>query len=133
MKAREGQYNINHNSAWTFQRSLTSKLYKEQEDKVNAYQEAKKAYEEAKYSLDYKIKQKATGDREHSVKYNNIYGMPNYTSAMLERDITETLSTSYKPLTKEEIQQKKEMVREEAKNNISEPKQLKISFEGQTF
>lgn len=108
---------------------VKTKLYKEQEDKVNAYQEAKKAYEEAKYSLDYKIKQKATGDREHSVKYNNIYGMPNYTSAMLERDITETLSTSYKPLTKEEIQQKKEMVREEAKNNISEPKQLKISFE----
>lgn len=108
---------------------VKTKLYKEQEDKVNAYQEAKKAYEEAKHSLDSKLRQKATGDREHSIKYTSIYGMPNYTSAMLERDITETLSTSYKPLTKEEIQQKKEMVREEAKNNISEPKQLKISFE----
>lgn len=108
---------------------VKTKLYKEQEDKDKAYQEAKKAHDETKYSLDAKLRQKATGDREHSIKYTSIYGMPNYTSATLERDIIEILSTSYKPLTKEEKQQKIETVHEQTKNNIPEPKQLKISFE----
>lgn len=108
---------------------VKTKLYKEQEEKNKAYLEAKKAYDDAKNSLNYKLSQKANGDREHSIKYDSIYGMPTYTFPALQKDINEILSTSYKPLTKEEIQQKKEMVREEAKNNISEPKQLKISFE----
>lgn len=108
---------------------VKTKLYKEQEEKANAYQEAKKAYDDAQNSLNYKLSQKANGDREHSIKYDPIYGMPAYTFNALVRDINEILNTSYKPLTKEETQQKKEMVREEAKNNISEPKQLKISFE----
>lgn len=108
---------------------LKTKLYKEQEEKNKAYLEAKKAYDDAQYSLNYKLSQKANGDREHSIKYDSIYGMPTYTFPALQKDINEILSTSYKPLTKEEIQQKKEMVREEAKNNIPEPKQLKISFE----
>ena len=108
---------------------LKTKLYKEQEEKNKAYLEAKKAYDDAQNSLNYKLSQKANGDREHSIKYDPIYGMPAYTFNALVRDINEVLNTSYKPLTKEETQQKKEMVREEAKNNISEPKQLKISFE----
>ena len=70
-----------------------------------------------------------TGDREHSIKYTSIYGMPNYTFATLEGDISEILSTSYKPLTKEEKQQKIETVHEQTKNNIPEPIQLKIQFE----
>lgn len=108
---------------------IKTKLYKEQEEKDKAYQEAKKAYDEAKYSLDSKLRQKATGDREHSIKYTSIYGMPNYTFATLEGDISEILSTSYKPLTKEEKQQKIETVHEQTKNNIPEPIQLKIQFE----
>lgn len=108
---------------------VKTKLYKEQEEKDKAYQEAKKAYDEAKYSLDSKLRQKATGDREHSIKYTSIYGMPNYTFATLEGDISEILSTSYKPLTKEEKQQKIETVHEQTKNNIPEPIQLKIPFE----
>ena len=108
---------------------VKTKLYKEQEEKDKAYQEAKKAYDEAKYSLDSKLRQKATGNREHSIKYTSIYGMPNYTFATLEGDISEILSTSYKPLTKEEKQQKIETVHEQTKNNIPEPIQLKIPFE----
>jgi wobble nucleotide-excising tRNase len=80
-----------------------SNLYKEQADAIVAKNVAAKNHKDAKDVLDTAMTNKATGDRNNSIKYkSDLYGDQNYDVRKLETDIAEVTDGSYK-----EIEQKK--------------------------
>lgn len=88
-------------------------LYKEQADAIVAKNLAVKNHKDAKSEMDTAMTNKATGDRNNSIKYkSDLYGDQNYDMRKLEADIAEVTNGAYK-----EIDQAK---RDELTNTVRE-------------
>jgi wobble nucleotide-excising tRNase len=97
-----------------------SNLYKEQADAVVAKKDADKNHKDAKDALDNAMTNKATGDRNNSIKYkSDLYGDQNYDVRKLEADIAEVTDSAYK-----EIDQKK---RDELTKTVTETELATVS------
>lgn len=97
-----------------------TKLYKEQADAIVAKNVAVKNHKDAKDELDTAMTNKATGDRNNSIKYkSDLYGDQNYDVRKLESDIAEVINDTYAELDQAKRNELTNTVKETALANVS--------------
>lgn len=97
-----------------------TKLYKEQADAIVAKNVAVKNHKEAKDQLDTAMTNKATGDRNNSIKYKpDLYGEQNYDVRKLETDIAKVTNSTYVEINQAKRDELTNTVKETALTTVS--------------
>ena len=97
-----------------------TKLYKEQSDAIIAKNVAVKDHKDAKNELDTAMTNKATGDRNNSIKYkSDLYGDQNYDVRKLETDIAEVTKNTYAEIDQAKRDELTNTVKETALTTVS--------------
>ena len=87
----------------------------ELKNKADAYVGKKSEKESAESALDGKLRTKAN----QSIKTNQIYNDVNYTITKIKADIAKIVRNKIELLDEEEVESKKELLKEESKDNVS--------------
>lgn len=119
----------------TIKNSLGSKkegeesgLYKDILEKRNLFQKAYEAYCKEQKQLDAELSDKATGNREHAIKYKpELYGDQNYTVKKLKDDI-KTVSSDYTSISNETKEELRNTIQENAKDIIRPLTKIEINI-----
>ena len=91
-------------------------LYKMLKDEIKAAQKAKSTYSAANNALENKLSNKATLNRQTSIKYNaDRFGDQNYTITKIKQDINVITSKDYTNLTVQQKTEHENMIRENTK------------------
>ena len=96
----------------------------ELKNKADAYAEKKSEKESAESALDGKLRTKAN----QSIKTNPIYNDVNYTITKIKADIAKIVRNKIELLDEEEVESKKELLKEESKDNVSPISKYNASF-----
>lgn len=96
----------------------------ELKNKADAYAEKKSEKESAESALDGKLRTKAN----QSIKTNPIYNDVNYTITKIKADIAKIVRNKIELLDEEEVESKKELLKEESKDNASPISKYNASF-----
>ena len=105
-------------------------LYKDQEVANEQFNQANRTFEKEEKNLNDKLSNKASGDRQNSIRYNpDLYGDQNYNIKKLNDDIKFVLADDYTPLSEEDKDQKIKLLRETAKNAVQSMKNPNINFD----
>ncbi|QRN41781.1 MAG: AAA family ATPase [Neisseriaceae bacterium] len=71
--------------------------------------------------LEQRLRVKATEDRDIAIKYNKIFGDPNYNIKNIEKDVLYLLKKGYQPINSDQKDKFEKICREEAKPRIEKP------------
>ncbi len=105
-----------------------SGLYKELKEKRDSFKTADDNYKAAQNSLEKKLSDKATGNREIAIKYKpELYGDQNYNKTKLENDI-QTVSSDYTPIDDTQKGELQALLNEKTKDTISNISEIKIDI-----
>jgi wobble nucleotide-excising tRNase len=104
-------------------------LYKELRDFQSNFNSAQCAHQTAKKDLDSQLREKAIG-QPNGIKYNSgKFGDQNYNINKLRDDITKVKKDEFNPITNEEKEKLKALIREGAKAHIQDLPKLSLTFE----
>lgn len=99
-------------------------LYKTLEELQSQYKNLDDEYKTASQGLENMLKIEAL-DTQKGIKYqSDLYGDQNYTIAKLKNDIQTVLEDTYTPLTTEQVEEFKALLKEEIKPTISEKEDI---------
>ncbi len=80
---------------------------------------AEKAHSDKSEKLDNKLREKAN-NTETGIKYNRIFGNPNYVIDKIKKDIAVVTENSYTPLSDEQERETRDLLKEDPKEEIKE-------------
>ncbi|UTC62038.1 AAA family ATPase [Treponema sp. OMZ 787] len=104
-------------------------LYREQELANEQFKQANQNLEKEEKELNNELSNKASGDRQHSIKYrSDLYGDQNYNINKLKADIICVLAENFIPISDEDKEQKIKLLHETTKAIIPNIKVLDIDF-----
>ena len=95
-------------------------LYKKEEDCTKTFCEIEQSYSRAKNNLYKQLTEKATANHTIAIKYNSLYGDPNYNITKLHADINLVLKKDYQPLSESEKNTLILLLKENKKGTIYE-------------
>ena len=104
-------------------------LYREQEIVNEQFNQANNLFEKGKKDLNSKLLNKASGDKQNSIKYkSNLYGDQNYNINKLNSEIEYVLKENFIPISDEKKEQKIKLLHETTKTIIQNIKIPDINF-----
>lgn len=104
-------------------------LYREQEIVNEQFNQANNLFEKEKKDLNNKLLNKASGDKQNSIKYkSNLYGDQNYNINKLNSEIEYVLKENFIPISDEKKEQKIKLLHETTKTIIQNIKIPDINF-----
>ena len=104
-----------------------SGLEREFQDAREKYESHKKSRDDKQSGLDKKLRDKAN-NREYGIKYNKLFGDPNYNTSKLKEDIDAVTENTYSPLTDKQESDFRACLKDERKSKIQESSSFNLKY-----
>ena len=104
-----------------------SGLWGEFRDAQDKFAEAEKAHDDKSSELKGKLRDKAN-NQETGIKHNKTFGDPNYNFPKIEKDISTVTEGTYSPLTDEQAEKDRELLKEEPKSEIPQSSSFNLQY-----
>ena len=104
-----------------------SGLEREFQDAREKYKSHEESRNDKQSGLDKKLKEKAN-NRKYGIKYNKLFGDPNYNTSKLKEDIGAVTKNTYSPLTAEQKDDFRACLKDEPKSKIQESSSFNLKY-----